>query len=178
MVQFHRGGGGYGKNAFATLHLIDQDRLSVELALKGIRCDIPDCMDTAVAIMNTGTAPLLCASHRDAYLSDAKVAIALTSSFRAWLQYHLADIARHAYEGQDDSVILQVHDINEADSLMDKARKLLKAAREIEAMNTKVKKAAFQKTAQPVPETVKPKVRPSISTLASSNVHPGLRLFG
>ena len=179
MAQFHRGGGGYGKNALATLHLLDASRLYVELSLKGIQCEIPECSDPAVTILDTGVAPLVCQTHRDAFLSDRKIARVLAGSFRAWLLYHQADIARHAYEGQDDSIILVVDDINKAETLLDRAMDLVQAAQNIAGMKDKIATAA----ANAVPEIIipiveLPKVRPSIATLPASNVHLGLQLFG
>ncbi len=181
MATFHKGGGGTGRNALATLHLVDQNRLLMELWAKRIKCEIPDCVEQAIAIMNTGLAPLVCLLHRDAFLSSNKAARALNASVRRWLQYHSADIARYAYEGQDDEsdVILVVDTLGRAETLLEQATGLARAASSFIDMQHRIEAAATHAVipVQVMVTTPAPKVRPPVSSLPQANSHDGLQLF-
>lgn len=178
-MAFHAGGGGYGLNKMSTLQFMDEERVRAEIAARQLFCEVPECDKPAVMLARSGVTILMCRSHNDAYLSSPAIAKAIIKSMRVWLQYHLTDILRHAYEGQEDNVLLVVSDdaLNGPYSMLDQARDILKGADKIASQMARMVEASNAPPILIVKIVETPKVRPSISTLSPSNVHPGMQLF-
>lgn len=174
MPGFKAGGGGYGLNKMSTLQFMDLPSVSMEIWHRNLRCEVPDCDERAITLAEHGVTMLLCMEHDESFRSDSRIALALTRAMRTWLQFHLADIARQAYEGQGDEIIL----VGAPQGLLDQARAIISSAGKMHTHNARVKAA---RNAAPIISLVLPaptRVRPPISSLGSDNVHPGLQLFG
>jgi len=186
-MAFHAGGGGYGLNKMSTLQFMNRQRVCAEIMARQLTCEVPECRGSAVALAESGVTILMCHKHNDAYLSNSQIAKAIIKATRTWLKFQIEDIHRFAYEGQEDDpdVLLVVSDdaLNRPDSLLDEARRILAGA---DRITSQMQRQVAAANAAPVPMPVllfevvgsSVKVRPTISSLSPSNVHPGMQLFG
>lgn len=178
-MAFHAGGGGYNLNKMSTLQFMDVERVRAEIIARGLSCEVPECGKPAVALANSGMTILMCTQHNDAFLSSPAIAKAIIKSMRVWLRYHIEDIIRCMYEGQDDDVILVVGDdaLNGPSGLLDQARAILNGADRIASQMQRQLVASSASAVLAFPVIEQPKVRPTISSLPSANVHVGMHLF-
>lgn len=173
MAEFKAGGGGYGLNKMSTLRFMDVEKINLEIWHRNLRCEVPECDDRAITLAQHGVTMLLCFKHHEAFTSDKRVALGLTKAMRTWLQFHLSDIARQAYEGQDQEIIL----VGNPEDLLRQARDIMSGVQKIVGQNSRISAARL---AQPVlifEVQVPATVRPPISSLPASNVQESMLLF-
>lgn len=174
--------GGQPLSKMSTLHLADTARVNAEIFARQLTCEVPECKGRAVTMIAARFCIVICERHRDAFLSSPTIAKAILSSIRVWIKFQVEDIHRYAYEGQEDDpdVLLVVGDdsLDQPDSLLDQARRILDGADKIASQMQRVVAASNSAPVMIFQVVEAPKVRPSISTLAPSNVHPGMQLFG
>jgi hypothetical protein len=166
----------------ATLQFMDKAKVRAEIIARGLKCEVPECSEHAVALAESRLTILMCQRHNDAFLRNPMIAKAIISATRTWLKYHIEDIYRYAYEGQEDDpdVLLVVGDdaLNRPDSLLDQARRILDGADKIASQISRVVAASNAAPVMLFKVLEQPKVRPPISSLPTSNLHPGMQLFG
>lgn len=175
-------GGGQGLSKMATLQFMDVERVRAEIVARELTCEVPECTAKAVALAVARLTILMCQRHNDAYLSSPTIARAILSSMRTWIKYHIEDIHRYAYEGQEDEpdILLVVGDdaLTRPESLLDQARRILNGADKIASQMSRAVAASNAGPVMLFKVMEQPKVRPSISSLSTSNTHPGMQLFG
>ena len=175
--------GGQAGSKMATLHLADAERVDAEIVARQLTCEVPECTERAVTMVAARLCILICERHRTSFLSSTLIAKAIVSSTKTWIKFHIEDIHRFAYEGQEDDpdVLLVVNEdaLHRSDgTLLNQARRILDGADRIASQMQRQVAAGNAAPVMLFQVIEAPKVRPAISTLTPSNVHPGMQLFG
>lgn len=89
--------------SFNTLDKIDHAQLGIEIMVRGLRCEMPDCMESAVTMMIGPLPALLCRQHND--LNDTGLARQVHSILTAFLKRVVLEAANRAWHGSEDEEV-------------------------------------------------------------------------
>lgn len=174
MAGFKAGGGGYGLNKMSTLKFMDIGKVNAEIWHRNLRCEVPECNEQAITLALHGVTMLLCMEHQEAFCSDRRIALALTKAMRTWIQFHMADIARQAYEGQDQEIVL----VGNSEDLLSQAREIMSGVQKISGQNSRIAAARLAEPVLIFEVQSSPTVRPTVASLPAANAQESMLLFG
>lgn len=104
-----------------TIGLVKDERLQVELVLRNVTCEVPGCELTAVGVIKTGLAALICADHRNICALSKVFEQAVANAIIKHLQGIMAITAAAAYENNINEVVF----LFDGDDLLAQARKAM-----------------------------------------------------
>lgn len=113
---------GYRLSNFSTLHLVNSEKLAVELLLREIECEVPKCDSMAGAVLRSGVTALVCLRHEAEHKSGQQKAKAIEDAVKFTWQGIMAVAAELAYKGSEKHVTTLY---DGQGSLLDSARSVM-----------------------------------------------------
>lgn len=97
---------GYNKSNFSTLDKVNLDLLKRELRIRGITCEVPNCRNTAVTVLNSGVTALLCEEHDNFSKKGIKATRTIEEAVKLRWQNITATVAEWAYADAKEHVTI------------------------------------------------------------------------